>query len=273
MTEPQEPQEEEVPETALDEAETPVFACGLCDKVSTTKAGLRAHERAKHPADDPAEFEAKPEKLKPYPFHDGGVNENAPIRVIRMVHPECPVDPVPELRQKDGSYVPNPRYTGEQNCQQLYKRNSQGVWDVAKCEELGHDPWRTAIRKRIVDDVIDPDTGEVTQQKVKVVVEKRLNIIQVSDNPRHTNGTEVQLAIARGAKFLEDFGVESPCEFRNCTKKKTIQTRYGEYCSERHARLVAADKTEIFLPLGGDALSEDKTTRERNQILDSLSIY
>src|SRR5262249_43817740 len=118
--------------------------------------------------------------LRPYPFHDGAVNENAAVRVIRLVQPQCPVDPSPELRQKDGSYKPNPRYTGEDNCQQAYKKNSQGVWDVEMCESLGHDPWHTEFRKTIVNDVVDPETGEVTDQRTKIVVEKRLNVVAVS---------------------------------------------------------------------------------------------
>lgn len=211
--------------------------------------------------------------LKKYPWHDGQVNENAAIRVLRMVKPECPVDPVPEIKQKDGSFKPNPRYTGEQNCMQVYKKNNHGVWDIAKCESLGHDPWHTDIRKRIVDDIIDPETGEVTEERTRIIREKRLNIIQVSDNPRHTNGTEVQLALAKGCRFLEDFGIESPCEFRNCTKPKRVKTRYGDFCSERHARLVGADRRGIFLWVAGDPYTEDKHAQsDREDILDNMNV-
>lgn len=276
------------------------FVCDECGKVGKSLAGLQAHKRFKHPADGvkpsfPKKKVVAPEpepvvvpevivadepptptqygQLQPYPWPEGGVNENAAIRVIRMVQPMCPVDPVPELLQRDGSYKPNPRFTGEQNCQQLYKKNGQGVWDVEKCISLGHDPWHTSIRKTIVDDVIDPVTGEVTKQRTRVFVEKRLNVIGVTDNPRHSTGTEVQLAIARGCRFLKEFGYEEPCQFRNCTRKQRVQTRFGNYCSERHARLVAADKQEIILPVAsGDEVTADKMARERELALGQIAI-
>ena len=212
-------------------------------------------------------------KLKPYPFHDGGVNENAAIRVIRMVIPQCPVDSLPEIKNKDGSYSPNPNFSGEQNCQQIYKKNNSGVWDVEECERRGHDPWHTTFRRPILEEVLD-DEGYVKTTRVKYKVEKRLNVIQVSLNSRHTNGMEVALAQAKGCKFLEDFGIASPCEFRNCSQPQRIETRVGKYCSERHARLVAADARGVFLPAtgGGDPYTADRMTREREELLENLNI-
>lgn len=209
--------------------------------------------------------------LLPYPFHDGGVNENAAIRMIRMVIPGCPVDGVAETRSKDGTYHPNPNFTGEQNCQQVYKKNNQGVWDVDKCKELGHDPYYTKFRVPIMEEVLDPN-GYVTETRIKYRVERRLNIIQVSDNPRHSNRMEVQLALAKGCRFLEDFGIESPCEFRNCSAKTTVDTRYGKYCSERHARLIAADFQKVILPVGGDPYTQDQALEERESMLAALNI-
>ncbi len=214
----------------------------------------------------------KPEgKLEPYPFHDGAVNENAAIRMIRMVIPQCPVDSLPEIKNKDGSYTPNPNFSGEQNCQMAYKINNAGVWDVAKCESLGHDPWHTTFRRPILKEVLDDD-GFVVDTKVQYKVEKRLNIIQVSLNQRHSNGMEVALAQAKGCRFLESFGIASPCEFRNCSQPQRIDTRYGKYCSERHARLVAADERHMMLPVGGDPYSEGQAMDERQQMLDSINI-
>jgi hypothetical protein len=208
---------------------------------------------------------------QPYPFHDGAVSENAAIRVIRMVIPNCPIDPVPEVKQRDGSYRPNPNFTGEQNCQQVYKFNNFGRWDVEKCIELGHDPWHTEFRRPIVEETLDAD-GYVIDTRIKHKVEKRLNIIQVSDNSRHSNGTEVALALARGCRFLDDFGVASPCEFRNCSQPQRVDTRYGKYCSERHARLVAADKQQKLLPVASDPYSADQANREREDMLENLNI-
>jgi hypothetical protein len=219
----------------------------------------------------PAPVVEESNELKPYPFHDGQVSENSQIRVIRMVIPLCPIDSVPEIKQRDGTYRPNPNFSGEQNCQQVYKFNNMGRWDAQKCEDLGHDPWHTQFRYPIVKEVLDAE-GYVIDTKVQYRVEKRLNIIQVSDNIRHSSGMEVQLAMARGCRPLEDFGVASPCEFRNCSQPQRIDTRYGKYCSERHARLVAADKQQKILPIASDPYSADQANREREDMLENLNI-
>ena len=209
--------------------------------------------------------------LKPYPFHDGAVNENAAIRVIRLVIPVCPIDGNPEIKMRDGSYTPNPNYTGEPNCQQARKFNDHCLWDVAKCVELGHDPYYTTIRRPILKEVVDED-GYVTERRTQYVVEKRLNVIAVSDNMRHSSGREVPLAVARGAKTLEDFGYASPCEFRSCSRPQQVDTRYGKYCSERHARLVAADKRQVLLAIPSDPLAADKANESREDALENLNI-
>jgi hypothetical protein len=191
------------------------------------------------------------EGKKPYPFNDGQPNENAAIRVIRVVKPECPVDPTPELRQKDGTYRPNPRYTGEQNCMQLHAINNQGRWDVSACEDKGHDPWHTVFYRQLVEDVYDED-GNFLEQKIRMRKEVRINIIAVSLNIRHTSGTELLLAKARGCLTLDEYGAlhpeenfTDPCEFRACTQPVQLLTRFGNFCSERHARLIAADVRQI----------------------------
>ena len=210
------------------------------------------------------------EKLKPYPFTDGAVNENAAIRMVKMVAAICPADPRPELLRKDGTAIPNPRYTGEENCQQVFKLNEHGKWDVDRCIALGHEPYYTVFRKTILEDVVGED-GYVVETKQRVKSEKRLNVVQVSDNPRHTSGTEIARAVGRGWKFLADFGIEAPCEFRNCTKPVKVDTRYGKFCSERHARLVGADRKKLMLPIGGDAYSHDQAMTEREEMLESVA--
>jgi len=207
----------------------------------------------------------------PYPFHDGAVSENAAIRMIRMAIPLCPIDDTPEIKQRDGSYKPNPNFTGELNCQQAYKFNNMGRWDVDKCVELGHNPYYSTFRRPILEEVLDDD-GYVIDTRTRYKVEKRLNVIQVSDNNRHSSGLEVQLALARGCKFLEDFGMSPPCEFRNCSRPQMIDTRYGKFCSERHARLVGADKQQKLLPVASDPYSADQANREREEILENLNI-
>lgn len=230
----------------------------------------------------PEPVKPKEPEVKPYPFKDGNVNENAAIRMIAMVKPGCPMDSNPEILRKDGTSIPNPRYTGEPNCQQTSKINEQGRWDVQRCIELGHEPHYTVFRKTVVEDVVGAD-GYVLETKQRVIREKRLNIDQVSDNPRHTNRTEVALALARGSLLLQDFLCtcslwpdahyhQVPCEFRNCSVPWQIDTQYGRYCTERHARLVAADFKRMILPIGGDPYTEDQARDERNAMLETINI-
>ena len=220
---------------------------------------------------------------KPYPFHDGSPDENAAIRVIRMWQPVCPVDPTPEIKQKDDTYKANPRYTGEQSCQMLYALNSFGVWDVDQCERVGHDPWHTVIYKRLSVDVVDEDTGDITEQKTKIVKEVRPNIVAVSDNIRHSSGQELALARARGCLTFDEYGAlhpdewyESPCEFRACSQPQRIQTIYGKYCSERHARLIAADKRGIMRYLRNvrdvDEVYQDSKQLENEERIEGIRL-
>lgn len=212
-------------------------------------------------------------KLKPYPFpFDGAVIDNAAIRVVRMVKPECPNDPRPEIVLRNGDVVPNPRYTGEPNCMEIYKINNMGRWEIEKCEALGHDPYHFTVRTRITEEVEDPETGLITETRTRIRREKRLNVVQVSLNVRHTSGQEVRLALAKGYKPIEEFGFEAPCQFRNCTKPVKVRVQYGDYCSERHARLIAADQREIGLIVSGDPYSEDKAMRQRQEQLEGIQL-
>jgi hypothetical protein len=217
---------------------------------------------------------------KPYPFHDGGVNENSAIRMVAMVKPGCPMDSNPEILKRDGTSIPNPRYTGEPNCQIAHRINSQGIWDVQYCIAAGHDPYFTIFRKSRTEDEVDAE-GYIVGSRQRILKERRLNIEQVSDNPRHSSRMEVPLALARGSILLErfvmedaegEFVIDPPCEFRGCSAPWKVDTRYGRYCSERHARLVAADFQKKMLPVGGDPYTEDQAMEEREQILSSLSI-
>jgi hypothetical protein len=209
--------------------------------------------------------------MVPYPFTDGGVNENAAIRMIKMVASICPADPRPTLLGRDGVERPNPRYNGDENCQMKYKINNMGRWRVDLCELAGHNPWYTEFRRRVVQDVVDSQ-GWVIEEKTRTKVEVRLNVIQVSDNPRHSTRMEVPLAQARGARFLSEFGILAPCEFRNCTHPVQVNSRYGNYCSERHARLVGADFRKVMLLVGGDPFTEEQALEEREEQLEQVNI-
>ena len=214
---------------------------------------------------------AKPGTLKPYPYHDGQVNENAAIRVQRFVLPLCPVDGNPELKQRDGSYKPNPNYTGQQNCMQVYQLNKQGAWDVEKCIGLGHDPYHYKLRRAVIEEDVD-ENGYVTDSRIRYIVETRLNIVPVSDNPRLASGQLVRQAVMRGAKTMEEFGYLSPCEFRACSQPQRVDTKYGKFCTERHARLVAADRRGVLLTIPSDPYSAEQAIREREDALEKFNV-
>jgi len=210
-------------------------------------------------------------QLKPYPYHDGTPNENAAVRSIAVVKPECPMDSRPEILGRDGVARPNPAYTGEENCQQKYKINSQGKWDIEKCISLGHDPYHFTQRRTVLEEVTD-ENGYVVDSKTRIIKQKKLNVIRVTDNIRVSSRQEVALALARGCKFLEEFGYASPCEFRSCSQPQQVQTQYGKYCSERHARLIAADARKMMLPFGGDPVTQAQAMEEKEQILETMNI-
>lgn len=212
-------------------------------------------------------------KLQPYPFHDGGAKDNLPIRMRRMAVPYCPSDSRPELLDKSGNAFPNPHYTGEENCQEVYKLNNMGRWDVEKCESLGHEPYYTTLRRKVIEEVIDDD-GFVTESKVRVKVTRRLNVMPIPISVRHATWKSMELAVARGAKPLEEFGYMTPCDYRQCSQPVKIKTQYGDYCSERHARLIAADARGVLLPISADTGGEtaDKTEMEREDLLESIRL-
>lgn len=214
---------------------------------------------------------AEEKKLKPYPFNDMGSKDNAAIRMIRMVQPECPIDSVPELKQRDGTYQANPRYTGEVNCQQAYKLDNYGHWAVLKCIALGHNPYYRTARKPVSTEVVDVE-GFITETKVRWAKQEVLNLINVSDNIRHSSGKEIEIALGRDAKFIWDFGFKHPCEFRGCSRAWVVDTQYGRYCTERHARLIGADVKRFVLNIVTDAEMSDDVKELNEEQLDRVAL-
>src|SRR5574341_1924494 len=130
-----------------------------------------------------------------------------------LVKPESPIDGVPEIRQKDGTYKVNPAYTGEENCQSLYKLDNYGHWAVLKCEALGHNPYFRTVRRPRTEEVLDAD-GYIIETKTRWIKEELPNVVAVSDNIRHSSGQEIARAVGAGMKFIWELGYKHPCEFR-----------------------------------------------------------
>lgn len=207
----------------------------------------------------------KKEALKPFPFKNMGVNENAIVRMIKMVAPYCPVDDRPMIKKYvDGRVIDavNPAYTGEANCQSgAYTRG----WEK-ECESKGHNPYYTTRTHEVLEDDVD-ENGYIIGSKRKIIKEQLLNVVQVSLSVRHNSGDEVNSARRRGFKFLPELGYEEVCEMRACFTKVHLQTSYGKFCNERHARLVAADYRKLTLVVGSPDMEGWAEERE-NQLND-----
>ena len=214
---------------------------------------------------------AQEKKLKPYPYLDGGSRDTAAIRMIRMAKPECPIDPNPEINMRDGTTKANPKYTGEANCQQAYKLDNYGHWAVLKCEALGHDPYFRVTRTPRTEEVVD-DEGYVTETKVRYLKQRLPNVVAISDNIRHSSGKEVERAVGAGMKFMWEIGYKSPCEFRGCSRDWKIETQYGRYCSERHARLIGADVKRKIMHVVTDAEMADDVKEMNEETLDTIAL-
>lgn len=164
------------------------------------------------------------------------VSELSNIRMDKMVFPKCG----PCQRE----FPVNPR-----------TNHPEKRWWVI-CEQRGHDPyWEEVPPVTQVQPVYE--TNELNETIIKgeklVVVEpsrRRLNIRQVAQNPRINSGRGIDKARhGKGAKYPSELGFANVCNYRNCTKEiKYSYPSYGEFCSRRHAVLVAADKDAIILP-------------------------
>jgi len=214
---------------------------------------------------------AEEKKLKPYPFRDGGSKENAAVRMIRMAKPECPISTLPELKQPNGSYKANPAFTGEENCQQAFKLDNYGHWAVLKCEKLGHDPYYRTVRKPRTEEVVD-ENGYITETKTRYIKERVLNVVGVSDNIRHTSGQEIDVELGRGSRFIWEFGYKHPCEFRGCSQPWRVDTQYGRYCNERHARLIGADVKRKMLKVMSSPDSAVDVANDNEEILETVPL-
>lgn len=180
-----------------------------------------------------------------------GVKESMAWRRLVMVRPLCPIDDNETRRRVvNGEVVevPNPNYTGEPNCQRQYA-GAVGWWD--ECGKQGHDPYFTTKRVTLEEEQteIQEDGSElitgVTRKRMKI---RSLNTTSVAAHTRVNSGQGPAIAHqAKGYRTLAEMGYAPVCEYRNCEMRAAKATRYGNFCGERHARLVGADVEGIFL--------------------------
>lgn len=114
-----------------------------------------------------------------------------------------------------------------------------------------HDPYWSSQKKTRVkptwEDQVNPDTGEtesvLTGEETTTYRVRVPNIVEVSFHARSNAGKGPQLfQVFKGYKRLPEVGLAPMCEMRGCGKAwPTVRTRFGDFCTEQHARAVGAD--------------------------------
>ncbi len=193
---------------------------------------------------------APKEKKQSLPQLQIGVRETSNIRMILLAAPRCPVVSDPN----------SDKYTGEVNCQ-VETANAVGWWNT--CENRGHDPYFSTTkraRKVPVFSTVEGEEDIITGYREKVTTTRTLNTVRVPLGTRYNSGRAVQQSIARkGRKTLTEMGYNEKCEFRNCELDATFRSKYGNFCGDRHARLIGADVEGIAL-----AVPEKRSEREKD---------
>lgn len=201
---------------------------------------------------------------KKNPYRSMGVNENAALRMVKMVQPLCPIPAAGKREEFDKLF---PEYLGQVSCQAgRYRRG----WEK-ECEAAGHNPYYYTRRQVVIEPVIGDD-GMITGQKQRILETSGPNVNPVALDVGHDSGEAVIKAIARGFKYMTDLGYEEICQFRACESPVKVKTRFGNYCTERHARLIGARVLKKFLVIEG--VGEDfDWAREREEQLGSIQLY
>ena len=168
-----------------------------------------------------------------------GVSERGNIRMKKLAAPRCPIQVDPTKARYTGDTFPE-----TMSCQQE-TGNAPGWWDL--CTERGHDPYYTTFTKVIKEDIVGDD-GVITGQRKRQVVTKKLNINQVPIGTRFASGQAERVSKGlKGRKDISEFGYNELCEYRNCELDAKVKSKYGMFCTDRHARLIGADVEGIML--------------------------
>lgn len=189
-----------------------------------------AASAAKARAAKAAKKDPELKRLRPAQY---GVREASNVRMIVMAQPICPVVEDPE----------DPKFTGESNCQ----REGLGWWTL--CEERGHDPYYSS-RETIKKEPVLDEEGFVVKERQRVIKEHKLNVTRVAKYTRINAGRGPEIAHTRkGFRFLPEMGFEPVCEYRGCELPVKTKSRYGNFCGERHARLIGMDVEGQVMPI------------------------
>jgi hypothetical protein len=171
-------------------------------------------------------YTAKEQKLQSFGWQ-GGARVQAAARAVKMVRPICSECQVGEFTVpgwfKTCDHGPGP--------------GGSPYWSLQ--------PKVRKIPKTGVDEDGDMVLLE-TEVRTKLVLMP--NMCEVVLNIRQNSGQSVEMALRKGYKFLADEGIAPMCQLYGCGKTfPTVNTAYGDFCSEMHGKVVAADANEEIL--------------------------
>ena len=190
--------------------------------------------------------------LKEIPWERVGVRLNTPARSIKMLNPVCPET----VDQNTGNAAPG--------CE---TKEGPAWW--LKCVEKGHDPFHqqkeVRKRERITETTEDGRTiVKGYEETIELEITPRVAQVPLSIRTQSQQMVE-EKRFFHGYKYPEELGYAPMCEFRNCfAPNPTFKTRYGNYCSENEARMMAADSRHVVL----EVLNQDK----RREQLEGINI-
>lgn len=176
--------------------------------------------------------------------------DSAGLRTIKLIRPKC--DTI-----KEGDAI-------------IF----EGCWGTERWTrgECPHEPYTSMKENREVrptyEAILDAEgkaTGRmrVTGTTEEVWHEKKWNLEQVPLSIRINSGRGPEFFRGLGWKDPSEVGLKPFCQFINCWSQRIkISNDHGDYCSELHAKIIAADENEDKLEI----LDAKKRERQMAQI-------
>jgi hypothetical protein len=175
----------------------------------------------------PGPIPASRDGLINYHLPSGNTKLNFAIRMVKLVAPQCRV------------------------C-------TEGPHAADWFRTCPHDPY---FHAQEVPEVVEerepqPDgTYLVTDRKTVVRVRRMPNLRQVPHSPRHL-GYALRNKLLKGFALPEQLGILPFCQFGDCWSQDLPErwrgVVHGDYCSEAHAKVMAAQHESVSLEIGED---------------------
>jgi hypothetical protein len=210
------------------------------------------------------------EELQQIPGMSQGVRENSAVRMLKLARPICPGSA--HETEPDGRGGSRPVV----NPTRINHQRLGGEWWLA-CIEAGEDPYSTTQTWTESRDIFD-DNGEFVETKRVKHSRTIPNIASTPIGIRYNSGRGYERALAKGRKRLAEVGYAEVCQFRACQRPvspKWRSERLGDFCSESHMGLIAADQQGVALTqrtefgMGEESKLEARRRRQLKEALES----